>query len=118
MKYFTIEILFLAVLLILSLAALNPFWMPMGMQLAVLSAAIVLFGAFAVFVLRENGGDEREISIVYKSDRLAFLAGAGVLLIALVYESVVQHTESPWVLGALAAMIAIKIIAYMYHHNR
>jgi len=117
LKPFVLEILFVIVLGVLSLGMLDVFWMPMGMQMAILSVVVVIFGAYAVYGLREKGGDEREIAILHMSDRVAFLAGAGVLLLAIVYESVVHHMSTPWVTTALFVMVAAKAIAHMYHNR-
>jgi len=90
----------------------------MGMQLTVISVLIVLFAAFAVFVVREVGGDEREVAILHRSDRLAFLTGATVLLVAVVYNSLILNVVEPWTCTALAIMIFTKIVAYMYYQHR
>lgn len=112
-----VELLLIVTLISLGFTTLNPYWMPMGLFLGVISALIVLFGIFAVFVWREKGGDEREVTLLHKSDRAAFLAGATVLLFAIVYESVVMHKESPWVITALLVMVVVKLLSYLYHER-
>jgi len=117
LKPFTVEIVLILILAVLSLGVLDIFWMPMGMQIAALSLLVVFFGAYAIYGLRERGGDEREIALLHKSDRVAFFAGATVLLIAIIYESVVHHMSAPWVVFALFAMVTAKAVAYMYHNR-
>jgi len=118
MKSIIVEILLVAVLLVLTVTTLNPVSMPVGMHLAVISALIALFAAFAVFFWREKGEDEREVMLIQKSDRIAFLAGATTLLIIIVYEGVFLHMETPWVLIALTVMVIAKIVGYIYSERR
>jgi len=113
-----VEILLIIVIGILAIITLNPYVMPMGMFLTTLLALIVLFGFFAVFVWREKGGDEREVTLLHMSDRTAFLAGSSVLIIAILIEGLSQHTVNPWVLAALSVMIVAKAVSYIYNQNR
>ena len=113
-----VEILLIVVIGVLAFATLNPYVMPMGMFLTTLLALIVLFGFFAAFVWREKGGDEREIVLLYRADRIAFLAGASVLILAVLIEGLLFHMSNPWVLTALSVMIAAKAIGYIYNQDR
>ncbi|MBX2866659.1 hypothetical protein KTR10_01735 [Candidatus Kaiserbacteria bacterium] len=117
LKPFTVEILLIVVLAILSLGILGVFWMPMGMHVAALALLVVFFGAYAIYGLRERGGDEREVSLLHKSDRVAFFAGATVLLIAIIYESITNYMSDPWIVVALFAMVVAKAGAYIYHNR-
>ena len=47
------------------------------------------------------------------ADRLAYLAGSGVLLLAIIGEEL-AHTLDPWLLAALVVMIIAKVVALMY----
>lgn len=114
---FLIETLLVLVLIALSFGIFNPYWMPMGMQLLLLVALVVLFGFFAVFLWREQGGDERERLLRHMSDRTGFLAGGSVLLIALVVDTYMNHYFNPWILGALAALIIGKVASFIYHNR-
>jgi hypothetical protein len=113
-----VEILLILVLAVLGVLTLNPYWMPMGMYLTALLALTVLFALFAIVVWREQGGDERERLLIHMSDRIAFMAGAAVLLTAVVIEGLLQHMPNPWVVGALAAMVIAKAAAYIYNSSR
>lgn len=116
-KNFLVEILLVLVLVALSIGIFNPYWMPMGMQLLLLVALVVLFGVFAVFLWREQGGDERERMLMHMSDRTGFLAGGSVLLIAIVVDTYMNHYFNPWILGALAALIIGKVLSFIYHNR-
>lgn len=117
-KPILVEVLLICIFGILAFATLSPYVMPMGMYLTVLLACMVLFAFFAVFVWREKGGDERERMLLHMSDRMAFLAGATVLIIAVLVDGVLLHMSDPWVLGALSAMIIAKAASYIYHQNK
>jgi len=117
-KDFLVEILIIVVLLVLAGSILNPYWMPMGMQLLLLLALVALFGVFSVFLWREQGGDERETSLRHRSDRIGFLAGATVLLVAIVVEGFLFHMVNGWVVGALGVMIIAKVVSYVYNQHR
>ena len=117
-KEFFVEILLVVVLLALAFGILNPYYMPMGLHLLLLLWLVVLFGIFSVFLWREQGGDEREESLRHRSDRIGFLAGGSVLILAIVVEGLLFRTANGWVIGALALMIVAKVIAYIYHQHR
>ena len=117
LKSFSTEIILVLILGFLTLSVLDVVWMPMGVQIAVLSVLVVVFAAYAIYGLREHGGDEREVAILHKSDRVAFFAGATVLLIAVVYESVVHHMTIPWAVCALFVMVLAKTIGYVLHNR-
>ena len=116
MRNYLIEIALLAVLFVLAGSIVNPYYMPMGIHLTVLALLVACFALFAALVWKERGGDEREIAIRHQIDRFAFLAGASVLIVGLVAQSLTTHMVDGWVLGALAAMVIAKICASMYHN--
>lgn len=116
-RTFLVEILLVFVLLLLSFGIFNPYWMPMGMQLLLLVALVVLFGFFAVFLWREQGGDERERMLMNMSDRTGFLAGGSVLLLAILFDAFMNHSVNPFILAALAAMIIAKVVSFIYHNR-
>ena len=118
LKLVIVDVLLVATVVALAFITLNPYEMPMGTFFTILTVLIVLFGIFASFVWREKGGDEREVMLVHRSDRVAFLAGASVLLIAIIVEGITMHMSDPWVLGAFSVMIIAKSIGYIYHQNK
>lgn len=100
----TIALISIAILL------LNPFhfWMPDMMVICMLATALVLFGIFASYILREESVDEREAQHKSLAGRSAFLAGAGVLMLGIVIQGY-THTVDPWLVIALIVMIITKI---------
>ena len=103
------------VLILLLVLILNPshFWMPTMAHMMLLGAAVVVFGLFASFILRERAGDEREGIHRMLAGRAAFLSGAGLLTIAIIYQSYTD-TLDVWLVAVLVAMILAKIGVRFY----
>jgi Na+/H+ antiporter NhaD/arsenite permease-like protein len=106
----------LALIIFLGLL-LEPFgFMPTMAVMTVLILVVAAFVLFSLFLWREKGADEREEAHIHKADRVGFIAGALVLLVAVVAESL-GRMLSPWLVAALAAMIAAKAVALVYQKN-
>jgi len=97
-------------LLVLAVLLLNPFhfWMPDAMVMAMLIAVLLLFAAFASFILREKATDERDAAHRTLAGRNSFLAGAFVLILGIAVQGY-SHTVDAWLVIALVAMIIVKI---------
>lgn len=110
MKNNLTETLVTVFLVALAILLLNPFhfWMPDMMVMGMLAVTLGLFGLFASFVLREKVEDERDGAHRTLAGRNAFLAGAGVLTLAIVIQGY-THTVDPWLVIALIAMVVVKI---------
>lgn len=100
----TVALIAIAVLL------LNPFhfWMPDMLVMVMLAVALVVFGIFASFILRERSADERDDQHKSLAGRNAFLAGSGILMLGIVIQGY-THTVDPWLVITLVAMIVTKI---------
>jgi cobalamin synthase len=96
-------------LILIAVLLLNPFhfWMPNMMVICMLAIALVLFGIFASYILREKSVDERDNLHRTLAGRNAFLAGAGVLMIGIVVQSY-AHSVDSWLVIALIIMIVVK----------
>lgn len=101
------------VILLLTLAGLLPFWVPMMTQVPGLLLIATLMIVWAGFILTEQSHDEREMTLTMRSGRIAYLSGLIVLTIALVTQGL-HSTIDPWVCSALAAMIVSKFVARAY----
>ena len=99
----------------LLVALANPMhlWMPDMAHMAMLGGAVVIFGIFAAFVLRESAADEREGTHRMFAGRAAFLAGTASLLLGIVYESY-YDTLDTWLVAVLVIMVVTKIAARLY----
>ena len=102
-------------LLALLFIIFNPFsvFMPGYLVMTFLVMAIVLFITFATFLWKENNGDEREQYHKLFADRVAYLAGSGILLIGIVIEEL-AHTLDPWLILALSIMVIAKVGGLIY----
>ena len=87
--------------------------MPDMMIISILLCLVSLFSIFTIFIWREKRGDEREEFHRLFADRLAFLAGSGVLIIGVVIQEL-NHTLDRWLVTALVVMILGKVIGLIY----
>lgn len=103
------------VLAVSAVLLVNPghLWMPTMGHMALLASLVVAVAAFGVFVLRESGGDERDILHRSFSGRAAFLAGGIVLLLAIIVESMHEALDG-WLVAALVVMVLAKVAAHIY----
>lgn len=111
MKNNVIESLVAIGLVVLATLLLNPFhfWMPDMMVIGMLAIILGLFGMFASFILREKVVDERDSLHRTLAGRNAFLAGSGVLTLAIVIQGYSDSVD-PWLVIALVTMVIVKIL--------
>ncbi|PID32285.1 hypothetical protein CR970_01250 [Candidatus Saccharibacteria bacterium] len=83
--------------------------MPSRLEMLLLAIVLVLLAMFLVFIWREAPHDEREARNQAVASRVAYLVGAGVLLVGLVVQSL-QHQLDAVIPIALLAMIATKLV--------
>lgn len=97
-------------LIAIAVLLLNPldFWMPDMMVISMLVIALVLFGIFASFILREKASDERDLLHRTLAGRNAFLAGSTVLVIGIIAQGY-NHKVDAWLVGTLVVMVIAKI---------
>jgi hypothetical protein len=102
-------------LIALFIVLLNPFhlWMPDMMHLLLLALGVVVFGAYAVFVMRERALDERDGVYRMRSGRAAFLVGAGALVCGILYESGAGSVDI-WLVFVLVLMVVTKVGVHFY----
>jgi peptidoglycan/LPS O-acetylase OafA/YrhL len=112
----TLSSLFCAlVIIVLAVLLLDPLrmGMPHMMHATLEVGLLAVFGAFAAFVLQEQRGDEREEMHRQSSGRIAFLSGALILVVGIIYQGF-RAAVDPWLVIALAAMLVMKILARCY----
>ncbi|MCR4329357.1 MAG: hypothetical protein NUV65_02310 [Candidatus Roizmanbacteria bacterium] len=109
------EILLASTVLALLFLLTDPFmlFMPNTLHMIILVILVLLFGLFSIYIWKEKARDEREELHRNIAGRFAYLAGAAILLVAIVVQSF-QHRLDPWLLGALSGMISAKIIGILY----
>ncbi len=106
-------------LLILLFVIFNPWsvFMPGYAVMGLLVGIVALFAVFAIFFWNEGRGDEHERFYRFFADRVAYLLGSGLLLVAIIIEEL-SHALDPWLLFALAAMIIGKVAGLIYGKNK
>ena len=109
------EIIVSSILIVLLILFINPFelWMPPMLLMMMVLGLVVVFAIFASFIWRESSRDERESLHKMIAGRIAFLAGAGVLVTAIIVQNL-KHELDIWVVLTLGTMILAKIIAHIY----
>lgn len=118
MRPFISEIAIAALLIVLAALLWNPYWMPMGLFYIVLACFIAVFGGFAAFLWREKGGDERDVLIRHVAARFAYLSGALVMAIGIIYETLTRHAVDPWLAVAFIVAILGKAAGFVYGKER
>ncbi len=102
-----IGVLFLLVLL----AFANPFmlFMPSGIEYMALALLAVVSSIFVGLMFREHARDEREEALRARAARMGYLAGVTALTLGIIVSVLSGHQADPWILGALAAMIIVRL---------
>ncbi len=100
------------VVLLLLLSDLAP-CVPPICTMANLLAATVFLVLFAGFVMKENGGDERDALHRLNAGRVSYLSAIAVLTVALVVQGL-AHDIDPWILITLGVMVVVKVAAHFY----
>jgi peptidoglycan/LPS O-acetylase OafA/YrhL len=106
LKELSVTLLFIIIAILL----LNPFnfWMPNMLLMVILALALIIFGVFISFVLREKVLDERDNVHRQLAGRNAFLTGSIVLVVGLMIQGY-KHQIDPWLVLALVFMIVAKV---------
>lgn len=109
------EISISAVLIALLVGILNPFhlWMPDMLHMMMLAGALVVFGLFAAFILREKITDERDGVHRMFAGRVAYLVGTASLLLGIVYQSYADNLDN-WLVVTLVIMVLAKVMTHLY----
>lgn len=118
MKTFVPEIIVMLLLGVFAALLWNPYWMPMGWLYAVLVIFVILLGSFSVFIWREKGGDERDVLIKHIASRFAYLIGALVMAVGIVYEALSHHSVNSWLLIAFIITVFGKAVGFIYGKNK
>ncbi len=113
------EIISALVLITVLVLLINPLhiWMPNAFTMSLLGVALVVFGIFTVFMLREQPQDEREALHRLLAGRIAFLIGAGILMMGIVIQ-MFAHQLDIWLPATLGGMVLAKIVGLVYSKFR
>ena len=112
------EIVISVIIVILLFALLEPFglFMTANTLMMIELGLFIAFTLFAALIWREKPKDEREQFIQTRSDRAAFLAGSGTLLLLILYQAL-GHNINSYLIIALSVMILVKIASLIYNRK-
>ena len=113
------EIFVSLALIVLLVLFLNPFgfWMPSALLMMMVLGLIVIFALFSGFIWKEQARDEREMLHRMLAGRIAYLVGAGILVLGIIVQSL-RHELDSWLVFTLGAMILAKIIGIAYSRKK
>lgn len=100
------------IVVVLAIAFLDPFMLIMPPMLFYLLTGVffVLFVSYAVLVWNENANDEREYAHRAFAGRTAYLTGASVLVVGILYQAFIEHSVDAWLILALSVMVVAKFM--------
>jgi hypothetical protein len=103
------------ILVTLLVVLTNPFslWMTPLLGMMLMVVLVVALFVWAGFIIKEKSGDEREAIHRMNAGRIAYLAGIGVLTVALLVQGL-THTIDPWISLTLGVMILSKLFSRLY----
>ncbi len=107
-----------ALFLFFLLALTDPFmyWMPSMGEMLALTLATSLSAVWVGLVLRERGGDERDVLHRAHAGRAAHLSAVAMLTLALVVQGL-AHAIDPWIPGTLAVVVIVKLVVGWYNET-
>ncbi|MEK7556873.1 MAG: hypothetical protein AAB538_02765 [Patescibacteria group bacterium] len=113
------ELIVGVVLIVLLVFHLNPFgfYMPSAAAMLLLCGIVVLVLIWLSFIWKEKPQDERENLHRLLAGRVAFLVGAGILLLGIAVQGL-QHNLDPWLPVALGGMVIAKLAARAYGRTK
>jgi hypothetical protein len=114
-----VEIIVSVAFVVLLVLKVDPFhWtMPDEMQMVVLGLVIAAFGLHAGLVMRQKASDEREALHMHKASRVAYIGGIALLVTGVTVQSL-THSLDPWLVGTLAGMVILKMLALIWSRYR
>ena len=100
----------------LSYAFLDPLMMLMPTPFFYLVIALFFLGyiSFTLLVWREHPNDEREATHRAYAARFAYLAGAGILVVGIIYQALALHSVDPWLILTLTVMVVAKYLGLQH----
>ncbi len=114
-KSFAKEIIVSVLLIALLTLFLEPFgFMPPMAVMSLGLITLVVFAVLASFVWHEKATDEREALHSFMAGRIAFLAGIGTILAAIITQSWQHKPIDIWLLIVLSVMVIAKLGGHIY----
>jgi 4-amino-4-deoxy-L-arabinose transferase-like glycosyltransferase len=113
------EMILTTAIIVALVMLLNPFnfIMTSAALLTILMLLAIALIAFGTFIWREQPRDEREALNGMRASRLSYFLGAGVITVAVVFQSLSHHLDV-WLASALGVMVLTKVIASAWAQRR
>jgi len=113
------EIAVTAIFLALLALKLDPFrlLMPNDLQMGVLALVVAVFGLYAGLIFRQRARDERESLHIHRASRGGYLAGVGLLVVAIVAQSFMGRVDR-WLFYILAGMVIVRLAIMVWARIR
>lgn len=113
------EILVSLAFVVLLALKLDPFdlLMPNHVQMTILALLVAAGGLYAGVLFRQKARDEREALHLYRASRFAYIAGVGLLVLAIVVQSFAGAVD-PWLFYILGGMVVVKLAILVWSHIR
>jgi hypothetical protein len=89
--------------------------MPPMMHPFMVPVLVTLFIIFTALLWKEKPGDEREQQHKFIASRFAYFAGAVVLIVGIIYQSI-HHSIDPWIIIAISVILLAKFIGLIYEY--
>lgn len=107
------------VLTVLLFFVKNSEWllMPKNSDMMLVLAVVVSFLVFSATIWKEKASDERENFHRLNAGRISFLVGSVVLVLGIAFQAM-SHNVDPWLIYALIAMVASKLISRIFSEWR
>ncbi len=107
MTNFIVSASLLALLVLLA----NPlgFWMPTALAYMTVAALAVVGALYTGLLYKESSRDEREKALRGSAARVGYLTGILILILGIAIPVLQGGQPSPWVIGAIAAMVIARI---------
>lgn len=104
----------------LTLAFLDPFMllMPASLVYVLILLLLVASLSYSLLIWREKALDEREEMHRAYAGRVSFIAGVGILILGIVYQTLIVHEVDPVLVAAVAIMTLAKYFGHRYAQNR
>jgi hypothetical protein len=113
------EIVVSLVFVVLLFLKLDPLDLLMAnkVQMSILAVLVAAAGLYAGVLFRQRARDEREALHLYRASRFAYIAGVGLLVVAIALQSF-HGGADPWLFYTLGGMVLVKLAILLWSRIR
>lgn len=109
------QVIFTSILSLILLVFINPFdiFISVKIWMTLIFIFLILLVIFLALLWKTKPEDEREDEHIKFGSKVSFIAGAGVLTLGMVYQSLTKDFDI-WLPATLLAVIVTRLIAIIY----